>query len=947
MKSLLLLMTSTISVWSFGQAVGIDPSISPALFKHNTPITVTYDVTGTALANLTSAYAWVWIPGQSLDAKYNITPASSNATLTNNAKFTKSTADGKTLFTLTFTPADFFTGDISGAEQLGILLKGNDWSNGQTKDYVTEFWAGDFEVRLLSPTQQPLFVDNGDDFEISAEAPVNANFELYINNVLIDQQDGIINYSYTHTVTETSGYGTVELVATDGTSEDALSFQYLISGTSPAVARPEGIIPGINYHDGDDTRATVCLWAPGKSSVYALGDFTEWKVLPEYLMNQDGEYFWIEISGLTAGEEYAFQYLVDEFVYMADPYADKILDPDDQYIPASSYPGLEPYPAAALHNEWYFNRAAVIQTAQQPFEWQVENFEKPAKEKLVVYELLVRDFFEDGQRNYQNLIDTIAYFKRLGINAIELMPIMEFNGNESWGYNPTAMFAVDKYYGTKDKFKEFVDVCHQNGIAVILDIAMNHQNIPNAYVLMDFDFDTFKPKPTNKWFNPDARHPFNVFYDMNHESTYTQAYLDTVNYHWLNEYKVDGFRFDLSKGFTQTNNPDNVNAWSAYDASRIAILKRMADAIWEHTPDAYVILEHLSVNSEEKELAEYRADEGKGMMLWGKMTDQYNQNTMGFAASSDVSGAYYASRNWDVPHLVSYMESHDEERLMYKNLLHGGTAGAYNVKKLTTAIERMKAANTIFYTIPGPKMLWQFGEVGYDYSINHCPDGSNSGDCRVANKPVRWDYYLENGPQKTLYNHTAEIINLRNEYDVFTEGEATFSGNATLLKQVTIKNVPYTETPVNPDEMNVQVAANFDLTAKNIMVAFPHTGTWYDYYREGEPLNVTTTPFEINLPAGGYKLFTDVAIQPSIVTDAERALETTVSLYPNPVDQTLIVETLASPIHEVSALTIQGARIYPARLSSNAWDVRTLAPGLYIVEVRTREGVVRKKVVKE
>ena len=66
------------------------------------------------------------------------------------------------------------------------------------------------------------------------------------------------------------------------------------------------------------------------------------------------------------------------------------------------------------------------------------------------------------------------------------------------------------------------------------------------------------------------------------------AYLDTVNYYWLNEYKVDGFRFDLSKGFTQTNNPNNVDAWSAYDASRIAILKKMADEIWAHTPEAYV-----------------------------------------------------------------------------------------------------------------------------------------------------------------------------------------------------------------------------------------------------------------------------------------------------------------------------------------------------------------------
>src|SRR5205809_7993714 len=102
------------------------------------------------------------------------------------------------------------------------------------------------------------------------------------------------------------------------------------------------------------------------------------------------------------------------------------------------------------------------------------------------------------------------------------MPINEFDGNESWGYNPSFYFAADKYYGTKNKFKEFIDKCHQNGIAVILDIAMNHQDIPNSYAMLDFDFVNFKPEADNKWFNVSPTHPFNVFYDLNHESSYTK-----------------------------------------------------------------------------------------------------------------------------------------------------------------------------------------------------------------------------------------------------------------------------------------------------------------------------------------------------------------------------------------------------------------------------------------
>jgi 1,4-alpha-glucan branching enzyme len=223
-------------------------------------------------------------------------------------------------------------------------------------------------------------------------------------------------------------------------------------------------------------------------------------------------------------------------------------------------------------------------------------------------------------------------------------------------------------------------------------MTMNHQDAPGSYVLMDFDFGTFKPTANNKWFNTDARHPFNVFFDMNHESSYTKIYLDTVNHYWLNEYKVDGFRFDLSKGFTQTNNPNNVSAWGAYDASRITILKRMADKIWSHSPNAFIILEHFGGNAEEKELSEYRAGEGKGMMLWGNVNYAFSQSTMGYSTDSDFGSYYHSSRGWTFPHLVGYMESHDEERMMFRNINFGNSSSLHNTANVSIALARMKAA---------------------------------------------------------------------------------------------------------------------------------------------------------------------------------------------------------------------------------------------------------------
>lgn len=934
---------------AIAQTVTLNPTVTPAVFQYNEEITVTYDVTGKAPLNtLSNAWIWVWIPGKNLDAKYNINPATTAADI---AKFTKSVVGSVTTWSITFKPSDFFNGDISGETQIGMLLKANDWAGGQTSDYLANLG---FRVKLNSPLAKPLFVEPAESINIQAETSVPADFELYVNEVLTNSQSNIQNFSYTHIIEASPETGTIRIKGTrvSDASISEVSFSYILKGASPIAARPSGIIPGINY-GADPTKVTLCLWAPEKSSAYVVGDISNWDVLPANIMNHDGEFFWIELSGLTSGQEYGFQYLVDETIRIADPYADKILDPDDQYIPAASYPSLKPYPSKALSGDWYKNRVSVFQTNQTSYVWQVPNFVKPKKESLVIYELLLRDFFGQGNRNYQTLIDTLSYFKRLGINAIQLLPVMEFNGNESWGYNPTFMFAPDKYYGTKNKLKEFIDKCHQDGIAVIFDIAMNHQDVPNSYAVMDFNFSTFKPNPTNKWFNVNATHPFSVFNDMNHESLYTKKYLDTVNYYWINEYKIDGYRFDLSKGFTQRNNPSDVNAWSAYDDSRVAILKRMADKIWDHSPDTYVILEHLAVNQEEKELAEYRAGEGKGIMLWGKMTDQYNQNTMGFASGNDISGIYHGSRSWTAAHLVGYMESHDEERLMFKNLTFGNSFGGYNTALLNTAIDRMKAANLLFLPIPGPKMIWEYGEVGFDLSINRCENGVNNppgaeggdGDCRLSIKPPFWDYAAV--PKRvSLFKHNADLIRLKKKFNVFQDGAVTFASD-NLVKQGIIRNRNYTVSPADSALMSVVVASNFDVLNKSLPINFPHTGTWFDYYT-GEELTITTTGTAMNLVPGGFKMFTNVKIKnPNLIPPPVTGIEDeslTNHIYPNPVGD--FIQTNAE-MNSFAVVSTTGTKIILDRVSTNVWDARQLASGFYVGLGKMGDQVVRFKIIKK
>jgi hypothetical protein len=281
------------------------------------------------------------------------------------------------------------------------------------------------------------------------------------------------------------------------------------------------------------------------------------------------------------------------------------------------------------------------------------------------------------------------------------------------------------------------------------------------------------------------------------------------------------------------------------------------------------------------------------------------------------------------------MESHDEERLMFRNLQYGNSSGSYNVKTEATALDRVKAASLIFYTIPGPKMLWQFGEMGYDESINRCPDETISDDCRVAAKPAKW-HYLDEPLHKELFVHTAELIRLRKTYDVFTEGSVTIAGGASLVKQVTLKNSPYTDTPAGTSEMNVQLAVNFELTSKTVNIAFPHTGTWYDYYDNGKPVQVANTTLPVLMEAGGYKLFTDVPVKEVPVTGIEDLIPGA-GIHPNPTGNTFHITLASGLVHEVKMFDMKGAE-QRIRVSGDEVDITHLREGLYLLRVTASSG---------
>jgi len=682
-------------------------------------------------------------------------------------------------------------------------------------------------------------------------------------------------------------------------------------------SKPAAYKKGINYPTGNS--AALVLWAPQKKHVFVLGDFNDWQLSNDFRMKKDGDYFWLDIPNLESGKEYAFQYLIDGNIKVADPYAEKLLDPlNDNYISDDVYPNLISYPENKTEGI-----ASVLQPGQVNYNWEITDFQIPEKEKLVIYELLVRDFMTE--HTYKAVREKLDYLEDLRINVLELMPINEFEGNSSWGYNPSFYFAPDKYYGPKNELKKLIDECHKRGIAVVIDMVLNHSYGQSPFVQMYMDNWTILPE--NPWYN--VKSPNTVYqwgYDFNHETDVVKELVDSVNSFWMNEYKIDGFRFDFSKGFTNTPGDG-----SAFDQSRINILNRMATEIWKRNPDALVILEHLTENSEETNLA------NKGMLLWGNLNHDYSEAAMGY--SSDFTWGLYIRRGWDEPNLVSYMESHDEERIIYKCLNFGNSNGDYNTKKLATALDRVKLNSVFFLPLPGPKMIWQFGELGYDYSINNCEDGTINNDCRTSPKPIRWDY-LENPDRVELFHVMAKLNELKQTYPEFTP--ESFSYDLTS----TVKWYRLTS-----GSNHVFSVGNFDIQQKTANVTFPKTGKWYEFFTR-DSVEISSVYQSIQLAPGEYRLYSTRKFdEPQVVTENKEITSPTknIVLFPNPA-QTEINITAPGVITGIQVYSGTGKLMMNRNNGSvNQFklNIKGFTPGVYILKVVQSNQVSTMKFVKE
>ena len=453
-------------------------------------------------------------------------------------------------------------------------------------------------------------------------------------------------------------------------------------------------------------------------------------------------------------------------------------------------------------------------------------------------------------------MDRLDYIQNLGVNALELMPVCEFDGNYNWGYSPNHYFAVDKAYGTPEEFKTLIDECHKRGIAVIMDMVFNHATGNNPMnKLYPYGADLAQ----NPWFNVSAPHSDNVYEDWNHDFEPTRRmFVRALNY-WLTEYKVDGFRMDLSHGFCGPNCNNLMNNIAHY----------YEQGVKAASPDAYFILEHWgsNMNTQRPQLIK------QGMLCWNNTNNAYSQTAMGYLSSGDA----FTEANKDG--YVSYCESHDEERNFYKARTNG--------KGLIKTDESVRlariAVNTAFNVLlNGPHMIWQYQEVGYDWSINSSydkPNANNSGNrTAIKTRPESYGFFKP-GIRMEQYKLIAAVCYLRTHLL-----PTVFAGDPVAVSVGSGKIVRTIEW--GSGATAVYVAGNFSPDSPQQLTV--PSGTWYDYLHgaaavtsstvmlaPGELLVLTGSPLTAPAVPDSYEEFSaDIPFNPAAKSSsAQKVLE--------------------------------------------------------------------------
>ena len=466
------------------------------------------------------------------------------------------------------------------------------------------------------------------------------------------------------------------------------------------------------------------LFAPEASSVSLVGDFNDWSDQANPLVLDEATGIWSLALPADGMVGQAYRFVIDDERWVVDPYA--------------------------LANEQILGDSLIVDPS---FEWSDGAFVRPAKEALVIYEMHVGDFTAhsssgvaaDRAGTYAGMEEKIDHLVRLGVNAVELMPVAESQSDGySWGYNPGLFFAPEASLAQGidgvqvAELQGLVDALHEAGIAVIVDVVYNHVWGDNDYnplwmvdpvYYFDYDDDGDPEDDQTPWGYKVA-----TWRPMVRKLVY-----DNMRY-WMDAYHVDGFRLDST---------ENVHLDSVAEIVR----QLKADGYGER----YYIFEEFSGDHNSRIQVHNQAEGEALISSWGTpykyvLWSALNEGS-GNSSSLGVVTYYSHDEGWNFPGaVINYFSSHDE----------GTLAGRHEASQ-----EEIKLGLLHLLTSLGVPMLWMGEEMARPHYGNYHPDGDGAG-LLPENNHLDWSYAQDNS---ALVDYVAALIKLRVQHPALQHSE--------------------------------------------------------------------------------------------------------------------------------------------------------------------------------
>jgi 1,4-alpha-glucan branching enzyme len=553
----------------------------------------------------------------------------------------------------------------------------------------------------------------------------------------------------------------------------------LLEQAARVAPAPKGTLHGA--HDRGDGVVTFALWAPWKQSVHLIGDFNTWDMQADPLAVDEHGLWWIE-KRLEPGT-YGYQFVIDGETTIGDPYAQAL-----RWTEGSPQPH------------------ALVEVGATAYRWGDHGFAIKPLNQLVIYELHVGDFSPEG--TFEGIIGRLDYLAGQGVDAIELMPIQEFPGDRSWGYNPAYFFAPEGTYGSAEDLKRLIDAAHQKGIGVILDMVFNHTtNDSPLNLLYAYSDNPYFGDDGNPWGFPD----FNLWDDA------TKRLIADIQSYWLTEFHVDGFRYDYVEGIR-------------YDG--VGGMSFIAWAARQVKPHAYLIAEDIVADP----AAVVRDTEVDASWHW-----PFTKVLRAQLREGDYDGNQYGDLDallrvitfagdgyHDNAQPINYLESHDEERIIREVMTNPAIDQA-------DATRKSMLGAILLFTAQGVPMLYSGQEFGAQALKT------------IEESKLPWNY-LESDAGQALSKHYASLAYLRH-----TQPALQANNFEPLLIDHERKLLVFQRWSDDGDSV-VVVAVNLTPEPQRAAIPFPRPGVWHEWLQDYDE-HVGEEPQEVEIPDSFGKIW--------------------------------------------------------------------------------------------